>query len=260
MDLNKLLKKYDNLNLQEAVDYRKFNFYTITNHSTWIEGSRLSIIETQLLLDDGLTPKSKPLNDTLMTIDHHKALMFIVDLASKKDNISSDSVKQINSLVMKSTGNVINTALGSVDSSMGDFRKMKVFVRDISFPNFEKVPQLVSDFCKEFNSRLKLQNTVEDKLKFSFWAHYNLVSIHPFVDGNGRTARLLMNFVQEYYKLPLSIVYKEDKAEYFAALQETDDENNINIFYKFMFHQYEKFINENIKKAKKNDNGFKLLF
>ena len=254
-----LINKYIALKLNNTIDYKKFNQYLITNHSTWIEGSRLTFIETQLLLDENITPKGKDLNDSLMTIDHHKALLFVLELAKNKTALNPDLIKQINSIVMNKTGHIINTALGPVDSTKGDFRKMKVFIRDKSFPNFEKIPSLVNEFCNNLNRMIS--NCGTDKIKqleTSFWAHYNLVSIHPFVDGNGRTSRLVMNYIQEYFNLPLAIVFKEDKQDYFKALSLADEKEDIKPFYEFMFSRYDKYLLNEINKSK--DKGFSFVF
>ena len=100
----------------------------------------------------------------------------------------------------------------------------------------------------------------EEQLKISFWAHFNLVSIHPFVDGNGRVSRLIMNFVQEYFNLPLSIVFKEDKVDYFNALESARLKNDISVFYSFMFSQYNKHLSFEINNYNKNTKDFSFLF
>src|ERR1019366_1443839 len=89
-------------------------------------------------------------------------------------------------------------------------------------------------------------NSVTDQINFSFDAHFNLVSIHPFYDGNGRTSRLLMNYIQAYYGLPLAIVFKEDKADYYVALQETRKQEDLQIFNTFMFEQYAMHLEQEI--------------
>ena len=81
-----LLEKFKSLQLSKNIDFDKFNQYAITHHSTTIEGSTLSEIETQLLLDEGITPKGKPLLHSLMVQDHYRALLFIIDLAKEKNN------------------------------------------------------------------------------------------------------------------------------------------------------------------------------
>ena len=203
MDTKGLITKYKELGLEEAIDYKKFNLFLITNHSTVIEGSSLTEIETQLLLNENITPKGKPLEHSLMTKDHYNALLFTLSLANNKTLITSNILKEISSKTMKLTGSVYDTALGKVDVTKGDLRKMNVVVGKRSFPNYDKVPELLDDFCINLNKMLNdCRDDCEEQLKISFWAHFNLVSIHPFVDGNGRVSRLIMNFVQEYFILP----------------------------------------------------------
>ncbi len=93
--------------------------------------------------------------------------------------------------------------------------------------------------------------SVEDQLRLSFSAHFDLVSIHPFYDGNGRTSRLLMNYIQHYFKLPLTIVFKEDKNEYFEALQQSRKLENKAIFQEFMSGQYQKHLQNEIVEFQK---------
>ena len=108
-------------------------------------------------------------------------------------------------------------------------------------------------------------NSVTDQINFSFDAHFNLVSIHPFYDGNGRTSRLLMNYIQAYYNLPLAIVQSDAKAEYIQALIDTREKDNINIFRKFMAAGYAKLLENEIKNFEEIDKpekgkGFNLMF
>jgi Fic family protein len=88
-------------------------------------------------------------------------------------------------------------------------------------------------------------------LELSFAAHFDLVTIHPFYDGNGRTSRLLMNYIQAYYKLPLAIVYKEDRAEYFQALTQSRKKEDTGVFLKFMKGQYKKLLSTEIAAYRK---------
>ena len=76
--MESLIKKYQDLNLNDVLNYEKFNLIAISHHSTKIKGSTLTELESQILLNNGLTPKGKPINDTMMVLDHYKALQFVI--------------------------------------------------------------------------------------------------------------------------------------------------------------------------------------
>ncbi len=248
----KLLERYFMLNLNQDIDWEKFSHYAIVHHSTSIEGASLSIHETTVLLDEGLTAKGKPLMHHLMQTDHYKALLFTLDAANKKKLLTPHIIKQLAALVMQGTGSLHHTALGTFDSSKGDFRLLNVHAGETRFVDFTKVPDLVQLFCDELNQFLQQQQRLVDGLQASFDAHFNLVSIHPFADGNGRISRLIMNYIQHYYQLPLAIVFKEDKSAYYEALTEARKSEDITIFRHFMYKQYEKLLLMEIRKAKKS--------
>ncbi|WP_276381781.1 Fic family protein [Flavobacterium sp. H4147] len=263
--MESLILKYKSLGITDVLHYEKFNLISISHHSTKIEGSTLTELETQILLDNGLTPKGKPINDTLMVTDHFKALHFIIDKAKNQVSITTDLVKEINSYVMKSTGGIYNTILGEVDASKGMFRKGNVTAGVSYFPNYDKVERLTDELTKFINAKMNDNLTIDEKLYLSFDAHFNLVSIHPFYDGNGRTSRLLMNYIQAFYDLPLAIVNSEDKQEYIQALIDTRKEDNIQIFRDFMRNQYERYLLNEIKKfedgfSSNSNKGFSFLF
>lgn len=250
-----LLQKYRSLNLSQVVDYDKFNQFAITHHSTNIEGSTLTEIETQLLLDEGQTPKGKPLGHSLMVKDHYQALLFVLDQAQQKTTISPVFVKKINALVLKNTGATYKTILGEVDSSMGEYRLGNVRAGNRYFANYAKVAQLTEALCTKLMEELNVTETIEQQLVLSFDAHFDFVSIHPFYDGNGRTARLLMNYIQSWFGLPLAIVFSEDKADYFEALEKTRDIEDLTPFRSFMFSQYEKHLTTEIKRYEAAQDG-----
>lgn len=263
--MESLISKYRSLGIADVLHYEKFNLISISHHSTKIEGSTLTELETQILLDDGLTPKGKPVNDTLMVTDHFKALHFIIDKAKNKTPITTHLIKEINACVMKSTGGIYNTMLGEVDASKGMFRKGNVTAGVSYFPNYDKVERLTNELVEFLSNKMHDNLTIDEKLYLSFDAHFNLVSIHPFYDGNGRTSRLLMNYIQAFYDIPLAIVNSEDKQEYIKALIDTRKEDNIQIFRDFMTNQYERYILNEIKKyedgfSSKENRGFSFLF
>jgi Fic family protein len=93
------------------------------------------------------------------------------------------------------------------------------------FPSYGKVESLTVKLINSINEKAKGASTDKDKIELSFAAHFNLVSIHPFYDGNWRTSRLLMIYFQKKFDLPMAIVFKEDKNEYFTALQDARKNN-----------------------------------
>ena len=81
----------------------------------------------------------------------------------------------------------------------------------------------------------------QDIYKLSFKAHFDLVNIHPFGNGNGRLSRLVMNYVQRYHGEPLSLIFKEDKSDYLVSLNRSRSNNDLSYLYRFMFDQAQKY-------------------
>jgi len=265
MDLAALINKYKSLGIDEVMDHEKFNHISIVHHSTKIEGSTLTEVEAQVLINEGLTPKGKPMHDSLMVTDHYAALLFILASAKEKKSITTQFIQQINSLTIKNTSKVYNTVFGTVDAATGAFRKGNVSAGATYFPNYDKVEYLTNELAAKINGLMKQTNSITDQLNLSFDAHFNLVSIHPFYDGNGRTSRLLMNYVQAYYNLPLAIVHSDAKAEYIQALIDTREKDDISIFREFMVAEYAKLLKSEIEKIEdidrpKKGKGFNLMF
>ncbi len=247
-----LLKQYNALDIQQSIDWEKYNHYSIVHHSASIEGSTLTEEETQLLLDNDITAKGKPLEHHNMVKDHYRDLLFVLEKSRSKTLLSVSLLQKIASLVMQTTGSEHNTISGTFDSSKGDFRLLNVHAGTTRFVDFTKVPSLIDNFLLELNTKLSGVHNMSDALITSFDVHFNLVSIHPFVDGNGRVSRLLMNYVQHYFNLPLAIVFKEDKAEYYKALVDTRETKNIDIFRAFMLSEYKKMLLLEIEKVERS--------
>jgi len=265
MKLTDLIKEYNDLGISETINYEKFNMISVVHHSTRIEGSTLTEIETNVLINEGLTPGGKPLEHSLMVKDCFKALKFVIELADKKTPISINLIKEISGLVLKHTGSVYRTVLGDVDTRKGEFRKGKVTVGETYFPNYNKVEKLSKELVYSINEKMSQNLSTEEKINLSFDVHFNLVSIHPFYDGNGRTSRLLMSYIQQYYNLPLAIVRSEVKQNYIKALIDTRENKDINIFRSFIMDEYILQIENEIKEYKnsitaKKGKDFSLMF
>ncbi len=258
-ELNKLTREYKNLNLQDVIDYEKFCVISIVWHSTNIEGCSLTETDTKVLLENDITAAGKPLKDHLMIKDHFAAFQFIKEQAKLKRKLSVEFIKEIGEYVMKNTGSITKTVLGNFDTSKGDLRLAQVYVDKKYFPDYKKVPDLLEQLCISVNEKI---DTVKDEeiLKLAADIHYNFVNIHPFGDGNGRTARLLMNYIQLYHNEPLIKIFAEDRAEYIDALNKTEENRNLDIFREFICKQELKFLKAEIDKHKKLNKGFMLMF
>jgi Fic family protein len=262
-EAEELIKEYNRLNLSDAIDYKKFFMYSIITHSTAIEGSTLTEAETQILFEDGLTAKGKPMIHHLMNEDLKNAYLFAVEQATKKPPITPVFLKELSSLVMERTGSVSNGISGLWDSSKGDYRLHGVMAGygGKSYVNFNKVPELVDKLCHELNSKLNHVSELKDIYTLSFDAHLNLATIHPWGDGNGRISRLLMNYIQFWYNVIPSKIYKEDRADYIASLRESQDKSDPKSFQNFMLIQQIKMLKEEIANFKQSEKkGFSFMF
>lgn len=256
-------KLYNELKLDDMKDYNKFYIYSIIAHSTAIEGSTLSELDAQLLFDEGITQKGTII-EHLMNLDLKKAYEYAATEAQKKTPVTPDLLKAMNALVMKNTGGLCSMPAGMFDSSKGDYRLCGVTAGTggKSYMDYKKVPDRINMLCTELNNRLNT-NDLKDKYNLSFDSHFNLVTIHPWLDGNGRTSRLLMNYIQFYYGLVPVKVYKEDKGEYIKALELSREEESNTPFREFMAKQYLKTLKEesdNFKRGQSKSNKFTLLF
>lgn len=255
-EIETLIKQFQHL-AQGRVDFHKYAYYAITHHSTAIEGSTLTENQVVDLLEYGKTVPDKPFAHHLMAYDHFRALEFVVDKAEEpRENLANAPLsipflQQIAAHVMRGTGGPVNTILGTYDTSQGDLRLSSVRAGSRSFPDAKKVPDLLKVFCQDTNAQISTAETVEQKLQTSFKAHFDLVSIHPFGDGNGRTSRLLMNFIQTLFGLPMSVVFVSDRFPYIEALEQARHEEDLTPFYNFMLDQYGKFLALEIEALKK---------
>ena len=144
MNLEKTYSKYLELIKNDTFDYQKFNQFAVVHHSNSVEGSTLTKEETFLLLDEHLTPKNKPLEFSLMAVDHLEALKFVINLANEKKLLSIEIIKKISSLLLKTTGSKISSVAGDFDSSNGDFRLVTVRAGATTFMDYKKVPERVT--------------------------------------------------------------------------------------------------------------------
>lgn len=157
-----------------------------------------------------------------MNVDLKNAYLFGFEWAKTSKPYTVDFLCELAAKVMRRTGSEYSTLGGNFDSSKGDLRRCNVSagIGGRSYLAFQKVPQATADFCQWLNNELVLvdRSNMAACYRLSFEAHFRLVTIHPWVDGNGHTTRLLMNIVQRQLGLIPSIVTKEAKGEYIQAL------------------------------------------
>lgn len=232
--MQRLLERHKELGISDQIDYEKFYLYSIITLSTAIEGSTVTEVEAQLLFDEGITAKGKPLIEQLMNLDLKAAYDYGHTWIKRHEDITVESLVTLAARVMARTGGEYNSLGGSFDASKGELRKLNVTAGagGRSYMNWKKVPVKLKAFCDELNKRRKAVDKCDKAAVYelSFWAHYELVTIHPWADGNGRTSRLLMNLLQMEYDVLPTKVFKEDKAEYIQALIDTREAEDTNIF------------------------------
>lgn len=167
MDIIELIEKYRSLGIADIIDHERFNLISIVHHSTSIEGSTLTEVETQVLLSEGLTPKGKPMYDSLMVTDHYEALKFTLKEAQLKRPITTALIQEINALVNRSTGVVYTTVFGTIDARTGAFRKGNVSAGSTYFPNYDKVESLTNDLVTRVNETMRSDIDMNEQLNLS---------------------------------------------------------------------------------------------
>jgi Fic family protein len=264
-EIKELTQTSKRLNIEEAIHYKKFYLYSLIAHSTAIEGSTLTEQETKLLLDEGITAGGKPFIHHLMNTDLDRAYQFAIEKSKLKSPITPDLLIAFNACVMNSTGSIYNVIGGTFDSAKGEYRKCSVTAgtEGKSYPNYQKIPAGVEMLCVKLNDTMVDINKIEDIYNLSFDAHLNLVTIHPWVDGNGRTSRLLMNYIQFCYDLIPTKTCVEDKKQYISSLIESRETKNNVPFRMFMASQLLKTLKQEIaqyQKEQQDGDSFSLIF
>ncbi|MFQ6057265.1 MAG: Fic family protein [Anaerolineae bacterium] len=178
-----------------------------TYHSNAIEGNTLTLAETRLVLLDGLTVGGKSLREHLEAINHKHAIDFVEALAKREEPITEHNIRQIHALILRTID----------DENAGCYRSVQVRITGTTYvpPEAIAVPSLMRELVGWLNSN---EAAGLHPVERAALAHFRLAHIHPFVDGNGRTARLLMNLILMREGYPPAIIRMERRPQYYEAL------------------------------------------
>lgn len=187
----------------------------MTYHSNAIEGSTLTLQETRLILETGLTIGGKSLREHFEVINHQQALTYVELLANGSEAITPFHVRQIHKLVLTRID----------DENAGQYRSLSVRIAGTSYqpPDAWEVPQRMTEWGDWLQGPAQALHPIER----AALAHHRLVAIHPFIDGNGRTARLVMNLLLLRDGYPPTIILRANRQQYYRVLSQADRERPV---------------------------------
>ena len=174
------------------------------HNSTAIEGNTLSLLQTKTLLEDGISVGGKPLREIYEVANHEKAFSYVKRRVRDGQPLDERAVKDIHALLME------NILVGGV------YRNVEVRISGAGHkpPAPAAMYQQIKDFFLDLTER-----GFDNAIELAAWTHAEFVRIHPFVDGNGRTSRMIMNYKLMLAEiLPVSVA-KEDRLAYYEALE-----------------------------------------
>jgi Fic family protein len=184
-----------------------------TYNSNSIEGNTMSLRETQMVLQEGITVKGKSLREHFETHNHDKAIDYLYSVINEEYTLRSIDILSLHGLVLRSIE----------EDFAGRIRNGGVRITGANFtpPNANKVPDLLDELIDFINTNPLNLNDIELATIF----HHKLVWIHPFFDGNGRTVRLSMNLLIMRCGFPPAIILKNDRKKYYEALNQANNGN-----------------------------------
>ena len=205
--------------LKQINAYFKISF---TYTSNAIEGNTLSLSETKIIIEDGITIGGKPIKDHLEVIGQANAYDLLFDIAQNYNDITEEVILKLHHMLYNNIE----------ESKAGKYRDCNVLITgsEYELPKYNEIPQLMKNFCVEISNKKASMHPVE----FSAWLHERLVSIHPFIDGNGRTARLIMNLALLQAGYNIITIPPVVRNDYIFALQEAQLKNNVQPFINFI--------------------------
>ena len=176
-----------------------------TYHSNAIEGNTLTLSETKVALE-GITVGGKTIKEHLEAINHKDAILYVEEIVKDQENLSEWQIKSIHRLILK----------GIEDEHAGVYRKENVIISGARHipPDAVQIQAQMERFIRWYTVEGQQLHPIER----ASMIHIDFVGIHPFIDGNGRTARLLLNFELMKNGYPPIVIQKENRSEYYTAL------------------------------------------
>ena len=177
-----------------------------TYHSNAIEGNTLTMSETKAVLEDGITIGGKSLKEHLEAVGHSHAIDYMEALVQKDEALTERTLKEIHNLILRNIDG----------ANAGTYRRMNVLISGAGHipPPAERVLEKMEAFFRWYGAARGALHPVE----FAARVHADFVNIHPFKDGNGRTARLIMNFELMRAGFPTVIVPVDARPDYYRNL------------------------------------------
>jgi Fic family protein/DNA-binding XRE family transcriptional regulator len=212
--------------------FRQFDSYRIaqaleleyTFESNRIEGNTLTLRETDLVINEGLTISGKSMREHLEAINHQEAIGYIKHLIEKNNSLNEREVLSIHNLILR----------GIMPEDAGRYRRVQVMIKGSSF--MPPQPFLVSKEMEDFFIWYETHKNSLHPIVLAAELHERLVTIHPFIDGNGRTSRLVMNLIllQNGYVIANIKGDYDNRMRYFTALENAQTKNNKEDFLLFV--------------------------
>lgn len=208
-----------------------------TYHSNAIEGNTLTLLETKVVLENGITIGGKTLREHFEAINHREAIFYVQDIIQKNEPFSEWQIRSIHQLILKNID----------DEYAGRYRNVNVEISGASHtpPDYTLLTEKMAQFLDWYHTKAHTLHPIEKAAK----VHADFVGIHPFIDGNGRIARLLMNLeLMKLGYLPC-IITVENRLKYYEALDVWMTKNEIQPFIQLVadaqmdaFKQYQRIV------------------
>lgn len=198
-----------------------------TYNSNAIEGNTLTLKETKVVLE-GITIGGKTMREHFEAVNHREAIFYVEELVEKKELLFERDIKSIHQLILKNID----------DKNAGVYRSINVRISGADHvpPDFLKLPEKMSQFIRWYAEKGLLLHPVERAAR----VHADFVKIHPFVDGNGRTSRLIMNLELMKAGFPPIVLPVEKRLEYYEALDAAHAKDDYELFLTLIAETVEK--------------------